>query len=113
MSEVQTGFIAAIAAKIKGDGAEAKASRIGRKAVSAVRGQVAGLEAKLVDAQMTVETAKENLDNAIYTTTEISDGQRYCQGIANAQANLEDAQNSLKNVEDSIAFFKGVGTKVA
>ena len=27
--------------------------------------------------------------------------------------NLEDAQNSLKNVEDSIAFFKGVGTKVA
>lgn len=113
MSEVQTGFIAAIAAKIKGDGAEAKASRIGRKAVSAVRGQVAGLEAKLVDAQMSVETAKENLENAVYTTTEISNGQNYCQNIANCQASLENAQDAQKNIEDSIAFFKKIGEKVA
>lgn len=111
MSEVT--FIAAIAAKIKGDGSDAKASRIGRKAVSAVRGQIAGLEAKLVDAQMAVETAKENLENAIYTTSEITDGQRYCQSIANAQQNLQMAENSLKEVEDSISFFKGIGTKVA
>lgn len=99
-------FVKQVVARLAGDDNEVVAQKVARKAMSAMEGQVAALKAQLVDDEQRVEDAQERLDNAIYPTTMFSDNRAYCQSIANAQANLDAAKETLKETQDSIEFFK-------
>lgn len=101
-------FIKQVIAKLKGDDAEVKAAKISRKALSAMEGQLAALKAKLVDNEDTVDTAKENLDAAIYPTELITDNQRYCQNIVNAQIRLAEEEEDLESVKTQIKNFENL-----
>lgn len=98
-------FMKQVVARLKGDDNEVVAQKVARKAMSAMEGQIAALKAQVVDDEQRVEDAQEALDNAIYPTAVFSDNRAYCQRIADAQARLESAQETLKATQDSIDFF--------
>lgn len=99
-------FCKEVVARLSGDNDEAVAQKIARKAMSALEGQVAALNSSLIDDEQKVEDAEETLANAIYPTSVFSDGKRYCQTIADAQAALDTAKEELENTKNSIEFFK-------
>lgn len=101
-----TSFVKEVVARITGDGAEATAQKVGRKAMSALESQVAALKAQLVDDETRVEDAEEALNVAIYPTEMFRDNRAYCANIARAQANLDEAVERKTATEESIVFFK-------
>lgn len=107
-NEVKKGalFVKAVVARIKGDDAEVKATKIARKAISAVEAQIAGLNAKLVDAEGELDTAKEALADAMYPSEMITDGKAYCDRIVRAQENVQAKETTLESIQHSIEVFK-------
>lgn len=101
-------FVKEVMNRLKGDDTEALANKIGRKAISALQGQVAALEAKLVDDENTVEDAQDALNNAKYPTVLFSDNKSYCQNILNAQSRLDEKTAELEATKSSIAYFTGI-----
>ena len=101
-------FAKEVLAKLKGDGNEALANKIARKAISAFEGQIAALKAKEVDDENTVEDAQEAFANAIYPTSMFSDNKSYCQNIVFHQQLLDAANDILQQTKDSITFFEGL-----
>jgi hypothetical protein len=96
-----------VLAKLAEDGsADALSLAISKKAESAIKLQIAGLEGELVDDESKVEDATEALSSAILVTSKISDAKRYCQGIVNAQAALDSAKEGLENTKASLAYFR-------
>jgi hypothetical protein len=112
-TEVKKGtlFVKEVLARLTGDDNEALANKIARKSVSAVSGQISALEAKEIDDENTLEDAQDALQTAIYPTALFSDNKSYCQGIANAQAKVDAAQDTLDNTRTSLAFFNGLLAK--
>jgi len=101
-------FVKEVIARLKGDDVEAKANKIARKAISALDVQIATLKGKLVEAEVQVETKEEALKNAMYPTEIFTNNQEYCQSIQRAQSNLDEANDYLKDIQESIKFFEGV-----
>ena len=112
-NEVKKGvlFVKEVVARIKGDDAEVLGAKIARKAISAIEGQIAALQAKLVDAEDAVETATEQLKDAMYPSVMITDNKAYCDAIVRAQDNLQAKQTLLESVQHSIEVFRGIWDK--
>lgn len=104
-------FIKEVAARITGDNAEATAQKNYRKATSAIDVQVHTLKAKLVDQEAAVETATENLENAQFPTSLITDNSYYVSNIKSQYDNLEAKKEALEATKNSIAFFEGLLVK--
>ena len=98
-------FVNQVVARIKGDEAEVIALKNEKKARTAIRSQISALEAKLVDDEDAVETAKENLSNAIYPSTLITDNQVYVNNIRNAQKRVDDAIEKVEDTRASLKFW--------
>ena len=105
-------FVNEVLARLKGDDSEALANKISRKAISALQGQVAALDAKQVDDENALEDAQEALNNTIYTTTLFSDNKAYCESIVRAQTTVDNKQDGLDATKASITYFKGVLAKI-
>lgn len=101
-------FLKEVIARVAGDEAEVVAQKNYRKATSAVKSQVAALQAKEVDDEAAVEQAQENLDNATYPTTPITDNKAYVAGIQRAYDALQKAEDELVATRDSIDFFSSL-----
>ena len=99
-------YIKETVARLTGDKDEVVAQKNYRKATSAVKGQLASLEAKLVNAEDELETAKENLKAAKYPSVAINGGEGYIQNILDAQENVDYAQGSVDDINASIKFNK-------
>lgn len=99
-------FVKQVIARLSGDEAEVTAQKNYRKASSAVKSQLAALEAKLVDDEVKLEEATEALDNAKFPTLSISNNQSYVEKIRDAQADVEDAEEALKQTQESIGYFQ-------
>ena len=99
-------FIETVMAKLTGNKDQAIASRNARLAISATKGQISGLEGALVKAEIDVENKKEELANAKYPTVNINDAEAYIQNIANKQNSLDDAEQKLEDVKESIVYFE-------
>ena len=97
-----------ITARIKGDNAAVTAAKIARKCVSSVKSQIASLEAKEVDLEDNVDTAKENLDNAQYPTSTFSSGQTYINNVKEAQDEYDSAEEALEDIRGAITYFKAL-----
>ena len=91
-------FVAATIAFITGDTDTAVALKNERLGRASIKGQLSALEGALVNAEVNVETAKENLEKAIYPTVLISNQQSYYSNIIRAQEALTDAQDGLDDI---------------
>lgn len=107
MNEVTKGklLVQEIIARLKGDGAEALAAKISRKAVSAVEGQLAALNSKKVDLENSVEEAVETLNSAKFPTSVFSSNQSYVDAILRAQKGVDEAKAELESVNTAIKYF--------
>lgn len=101
-------FVKEVLARLKGDDAEVKASKIARKAFSAVQSQISALEGKEIDLEISVEDGEELLNNAKFPVEMITDGQIYIGNIRRAQEALDSAKEELSAVKESIEYFKGL-----
>lgn len=106
-NEVKKGqlFIKEVVSRLKGDDSEALASKIARKALSAVEGQLAALKAKQVDLENSLEDAQEALNNAKYPTEIFTSNQNYIENIKRAQERYDAAFDELESCKDSINYF--------
>lgn len=113
MNEVKKGklFIAQVLSRLTGDSNTELASKISRKALSAVEGQISALKGKVVDQENVLEEAEEALQNAIYPTEMIKDNRAYCQGIANTQEKVNSAKLDLEETQESITYFEAILAK--
>lgn len=101
-------FAKEVMSRLKGDENGVIAAKNERKATSAINGQLAALKAKQVDDENAVEEAKETLSNAKYPTTLITDNKNYLQNIKYAQEAFDNATETLKQTNDSIAYFEAL-----
>lgn len=101
-------FAKEVVSRIKGDDAEVLASKIERKAKSALRSQINSLEARKVDLEQSKEDADLGLENTIYTDKAIVNGEDYIKGIKYAQERLDLAASNLEAVEEAIEFWEDI-----
>ena len=107
MAETKTSlFTKEILARLTGDSDSALANKIARKALSAIKSQIASLEASVVDAEVSVEEAKEKLDAAMYPTEMFTSTQSYITDIVRAKNNLNEREEALSELQESLEFFK-------
>lgn len=106
-----TNFVKTVIARLKGDDAEVLALKIERKANSALKGQLAALEAKVVDLENIVADREDALNNAIYPSQLFTDNSSYISSIQRAQASLDEAKENLQQVVDSITYFTNLQSK--
>ena len=99
-------FLDEILKRLKGDDDGALASKISRKSISALESQIAGLQSKIVDAELEVENAEESLQDAIFPTKLFSSNKDYCQGIINAQDKLDEKKAELECLNKDLLYFK-------
>jgi outer membrane protein TolC len=101
-------FVAATIAFLTGDSDTATALKNERLAQASIKGQLSALEGALVNAEVDVENAKENLTKAIYPTVLISNQQGYYNNIVGAQSKLDDAEEALANIKKSIDYAQAL-----
>lgn len=98
-------FADLVVARLTGDDAKVKAIRIEKKAKSAFKSQLAALEASIVDAEMHVEEALENFNNAVVPAGDITNGKSYVLGIQRAQESLDSKEEVLQDLKASLRYF--------
>lgn len=101
-------FIKQTLAFLKGDEAGVIAAQNERKARSAFKSQISGLESKQVDAEAAVEDAKDALTRALYPTTRITNNDSYIQGIVSAQSQLDSSEARLESINKSLEYYNGL-----
>lgn len=99
-------FIKETIARVKGDTTTVIAHKNFRTAESAYEGQLAALKGKQIKAEDAVEKAIEELKNAKYPIEQIQDGELYLQNIILKKEALEEKELELKQIKDSILYFK-------
>lgn len=107
-NEVKKGelFIKEVVARLKGDGAEAIAAKVGRKALSAFEGQIAALKSKKVDLENAVEEAEDRLKEATFPTSVFSSNQNYIDDILRAQGAVDQAKENLATTQKALEYFE-------
>lgn len=101
-------FIKEVVARVAGDQAEVVAQKNYRKATSAVKSQIAALQAKEVDDEASVDTANENLEIAKFPTLAITDNKSYISNIKYYQDAIDKANDTLASTRESIAYFEAL-----
>lgn len=107
MSKIKS-YVKQAIARLTGDKTEELAQKNYRKATSAVRGQIAALEAQLIDAESDLEAAEDGLADAKYPKELITNQEAYLESILCAKDAVEDAQHRLKSLQASIEFNKAL-----
>lgn len=105
-------FVKEVLARISGDTDKAVAQKNYRLANAAVKGQLSNLDGKQVQAEVDLDTAKENLNAAIYPTEMITDAAEYNRNIVKKQERVDEAQEKLDSITESIEYFKGLSEKI-
>ncbi len=103
-------FCKEITARLQGDNAGVIAAYNERKANSAFESQIQSINSKLVDAEDAVSDAEEALKAAQYPTTKIEPNGNtvYLSNIRTKYESLEAAKASLKDLQDSLKFWKSM-----
>lgn len=105
MSRSTTNFEKEVRSKLNGENTDSKVSKIARKCVSGIEGQIAALKGKQIDDENAVEDANERLNSTIYPTELPTDNKKYCLSIVAAQAALDEAKEQLELTKESIKYF--------
>lgn len=102
--ETVSKFVQETIAYITGDTDKAVALKNERLAKSAIKGQISALEGALVEAEVNVENAQENLKKATYPSELISSAQGYYNRILGCQEALDDCMSDLEDLQDSLKY---------
>jgi hypothetical protein len=102
--ETLSKFVAATIAFLSGDTDTVLALKNERLAKASIKGQLSALEGALVEAEVSVENAKDNLSKAIYPSVIISSQQQYIKNIVECQEALDNAEDRLKDIQKSIDY---------
>lgn len=108
MSTKLESFVKEVMARLKGDDDKVVAERNHRLANAAVKGQLSSLDGKLVEAEVSLEKANEELKAAKYPTTLISDSSSYIRNIDAKQQKADEALEELEDIQSSIEYFNGL-----
>lgn len=98
-------FRTKVVSLIEGEEAEALSARIETKARAAFKGQIAALESRKVEADLTLEDAKNDLGEALYPASGNFTSSSYINGIKTAQEVVDAAQAVVDQIDDSIEFY--------
>jgi len=99
-------FAARVLAFITGDKDAILAARNEKLAKASINGQISALESSKINAEIALDTAKENLEKAIYPSVLIANQEGYYNNVIGCQEALLDAQEAFDNINKSIAFAK-------
>jgi hypothetical protein len=103
--EIVLSYVDQVLARIRGDKDEETAQRNYRIANSAVKGQIASLEAEKVNAEIALEKAQDALGNAKYPTDLITDTTKFIKDIVVCQYAVDEAEQVLSTVVESAQYF--------
>ena len=101
-------FAAKVLAFITGDKDAILAARNEKLAKASINGQISALESSKINAEIALDTAKENLEKAIYPSVLIANQEGYYNNVIGAQEAFLDAEDELASINKSIAFAKGL-----
>ena len=107
MNEISK-FAARVLAFITGDKDAILAARNEKLAKASINGQISALESSKINAEIALDTAKENLEKAIYPSVLIANQEGYYNNVIGAQEAFLDAEEALASINKSIAFAKGL-----
>lgn len=99
-------FAAKVLAFITGDKDAILAARNEKLAKASINGQISALESEKINAEIAVDSAKENLEKAIYPSVLIANQEGYYKNIIGSQEALLEAQEKLDSINKSIDFAK-------
>ena len=100
-------FAKQFVAIIKGDDAEAKASKVWRQAESAFKVQIAALGGDLIRKEDAVVQAEEKLAKALVNGGNgINDRDQYIANLISAKESLKFAEKQLAAHKETIAFLE-------
>ena len=105
---VKTPFVNKVLERNSSTSGETIANRNYRKATAAIKGQISALEASIVEAEESVATAVEDLENAKYPSGPISDTRDYLRRVVAADENVETRKQELKSLNDSLEFYSSL-----
>lgn len=97
---------AKVLAFITGDKDAILAARNEKLAKASINGQISALESEKINAEIAVDSAKENLEKAIYPSVLIANQEGYYKNIIGSQEALLEAQEKLDSINKSIDFAK-------
>lgn len=100
-------FIQVIIAKIKGDDATVRATKIQRKAIAAFKAEISVQESQLLSLEDAVENAEADVEDALINGAELITSQEsYLRNYVQAQAKLEDSIDKLENLKLHIEMLR-------
>lgn len=100
-------FLKLAIALIKGDDAEATALRIQKRAVAALKAQIAAKEAHTLTLEDVLESALENLEKrTVNNGVLIEDNITYITELLKAQRAIKEAEEKLEDHKASILFLQ-------
>ena len=104
-----TSFVKQFVAIIKGDDAEAQAQKEYRRALSALKTQIASLEGDTITFQDKLEEANNNFDSAkVNHGQSITDRNKYVQALLLAKKEVIDAQENLDAHNEKLEVLRQV-----
>lgn len=99
-------FVALVVATLKGDEAEATGLKIQKRASAAIRAQIAAKEAKTLELEDTVDSAKEALEKAFINSGNLIDNNaEYIRVLLVANRTVKEAEEALANHKEEIVFL--------
>lgn len=98
-------FAKQVIARIAGDDNEALAQKIARKATSGFNSQLAALNSRLVDAEDARDVAVTKYEDTLYPSEMIQDTNAYCNRIVAAKNTVDDANDNIDDIKNSIEIF--------
>ena len=101
-----TNFVDKVLALLEGNDEKGIAIKNERLARAAFEQQLATLEGAKIDAETKVDEALDNYESKVFPIKVIEDRSSYMFNIKNAKENLDEAEQDLDDVIDSIKFWK-------
>lgn len=105
MNKTINSFVRQTLAFITGDTATVTAETNKRKSEAYFGQQLGELTSRIVDAEMSLEEARENLVRAIHPETRIGEAKPYLSNIAWAQEAVDAAEENLENLRAQLTYW--------
>ena len=99
-------FVKLVVATLKGDDAEVLGLKIQKRATAALRAQLAAKEAKTLELEDVVDSAKESLTSARMNGGKVIENNvNYIQSLMRSNVVLEEAEEALTAHKEDILFL--------
>ena len=99
-------FFKEVLARLTGDSATETATRNERRVSAGIKQQIGALESKLIEDDIAIDQASDNLKNAKYPTTEIIDVKGYMNNVLKFESALEDAKETQATTQKALDYWK-------